>query len=212
MASIVVFGGTGYTGGHVVSEAAARGPQVTAVSRSAPAEPIDGVRYVAGSADEVAAEVVSGADAVVAALSPRGDMAGRLVEVYRELARASAETGARYLQVGGFSSLRPAADAPRFVEGEVPEEYRAEALEGEATRRLLADEAPDALDWVFVSPAGEYGAWVPGERTGDYRVGGEVALFDADGGSTISGADLAVAIVDEIERPAHHRAHIGVAY
>ena len=212
MASIVVFGGTGYTGGHVVAEAAARGHQVIAVSRSTPTEPLDGVRYVAGAADEVAAEVVPGADAVVAALSPRGDMAGRLVDVYRELAGRSAAAGARYLQVGGFSSLRPAADAPRFVEGEVPEEYRAEALEGEATRRLLVEETPVELDWVFVSPAGEYGAWVPGERTGDYRVGGEVALFDTDGRSTISGADLAVAIVDEIERPAHHRTHIGVAY
>lgn len=212
MATIVVFGGTGYTGGAIVREAASRGHEVVSVSRSGPEEPVDGVRYEAGTAAEVAPRVVPGADAVVAALSPRGDMEGRLVEVYGELARASADAGARYFQVGGFSSLRPAPGQPRFVEGEIPEQYRAEALEGEATRVLLAENAPEGLDWLFVSPAGEYGAWVPGERTGAYRLGGEIALFAPDGSSTISGADLAVAVVDEIETPAHHREHLSVAY
>lgn len=212
MARIVVLGGTGYTGGHVVQEAAGRGHEVVSVSRSEPTDPVEGVRYDVGPVQELAHRVVPHADAVVATLSPRGDMAGRLVEVYGELARLSAEAGARYLQVGGFSSLRPAPDQPRFVEGEVPEQFRAEALEGEETRVLLAGHAPQELDWLFVSPAGGYGAWAPGERTGTYRVGGEVAMFDAEGGSNLSGADLAVAIVDEIEAPAHHREHIGIAY
>ena len=212
MSTIVVFGGTGYTGGNVVREAASRGHEVIAVSRSEPTESIPGVRYEVGEVEEVAPRVVPGADVVVAALSPRGSMAGRLVDAYDELARLSAEAGARYLQVGGFSSLRPAPDQPRFVEGEIPEPYRAEALEGEATRVLLAERAPDELDWVFVSPAGGYGSFAPGERTGTYRVGGEIALFDAEGQSNISGADFALAILDEIDDPRHHREHIGVAY
>ena len=212
MATIVVFGGTGYTGSNIVREAASRGHQVISVSRSEPQERVEGVRYEVGDAVAVAPRVIPGADAVVASLAPRGDMAGRLVEVYRELARLSAEAGARYLQIGGFSSLRPAPGAPRFVEGEIPEQYRAEALEGEASRVMLVEEAPEELDWVFISPAGSYGAWAPGERTGKYRVGGEVALFDAEGGSHISGADFAAAVVDEIENPAHHREHISVAY
>ncbi len=212
MASIVVVGGTGYTGGNVVREAASRGHQVVSVSRSEPKDRVEGVRYEVGPVEQVASRVVPGADAVVATLSPRGDMAGRLVEVYGELARLSAGAGARYLQVGGFSSLRPAPDQPRFVEGDVPEQFRAEALEGEATRVSLAESAPQDLDWVFVSPAGAYGAWAPGERTGTYRLGGDVAQFDADGVSDISGADFAVAIIDEIENPAHHREHVGVAY
>ena len=212
MSTIVVFGGTGYTGGNIVREAASRGHDVIAVSRSGPQESIPGVRYEVGEVAEVAPRVIPGADVVVAALSPRGSMVGRLVDAYGELARLSAEAGARYLQVGGFSSLRPAPDQPRFAEGEIPEPYRAEALEGEATRVLLAERAPDDLDWVFVSPAGGYGSFAPGERTGAYRVGGEVALFDAEGQSNISGADFALAIVDEIDDPRHHREHIGVAY
>ena len=171
MATIVVFGGTGYTGGNVVREASARGHQVVSVSRSEPKDPMEGVRYETGAVEQIAGRVVPGADAVVAALSPRGDMSGRLVEVYRDLAQQTAEAGARYIQVGGFSSLRPAPGAPRFVEGDIPEQFRDEALEGEATRVLLAEEAPEGLDWVFVSPAGGYGAWAAGERTGSFRVG-----------------------------------------
>jgi uncharacterized protein len=212
MSTIVVFGGTGYTGGNVVREAASRGHDVIAVSRSKPQDPVSGVRYETGPLEDLAPRVVRNADVVVAALSPRGSMEGRLVDAYEQLARLSAAAGARYVQVGGFSSLRPATGQPRFVEGEIPEPYRAEALEGEATRVLLAERAPADLDWVFVSPAGGYGAFAPGERTGAYRVGGEVALFDAEGGSNISGADLALAIVDEIDVPHHHREHIGVAY
>jgi putative NADH-flavin reductase len=210
MAVVVVFGGTGFTGRHVAEEAVSRGHEVIAVSRSVPEQPVPGVRYETGAAEEVAARVIPGADAVVATLSPRGDMAGRLVDVYGTLAQHAADAGARYLQVGGFSSLRPAPDAPRFVEGEIPEEYRAEALEGEATRQLLAERAPEGLDWVFISPAGAYGAWAGVEPTGTHRVSGEVALFDEDGGSTVSGPDFAAAIVDEIDDPQHHRAHIGV--
>jgi uncharacterized protein len=212
MATIVIVGGTGYTGANIAREAAFRGHTVVSISRSEPAERVPGVRYELGGVEEVAPRVVAGADVVVAALSPRGDMAGRLVDVYEQLARLSAEAGARFLQVGGFSSLRPAPGAPRFVEGEIPEEFREEALEGEATRVMLAESAPQDLDWLFVSPAGAYGSFAPGESTGQYRVGDEVALFDAEGASAVSGADFATAVVDEIETPAHHRAHIGIAY
>lgn len=212
MPSIVVFGGTGYTGANIVREAVSRGHQVVSVSRSAPKDPIPGVRYETGDVVQVGAQVIPGADAVVVTLSPRGDTAGRLVSLYGDLARLSAAAGVRYLQIGGFSSLRPGPGQPRFAEGEVPDEFRAEALEGEATRAMLADSAPAELDWVFVSPAGGYGSWAAGERTGTYRVGDEVALFDEQGGSNISGADFALAVVDEIDTPAHHRTHIGVAY
>jgi len=212
MARIVVVGGTGYTGGNIVREAAARGHSVVSISRSKPSEEVPGVRYELGEVEEVAARVIPGADVVVACLSPRGDMAGRLVGAYRRLAQLAADAGARYLQVGGFSSLRPAPGAPRFVEGDVPEEFRQEALEGEATRMMLVEECPPDLDWVFISPAGSYGAFAPGDHQGRYRVGDEVALFDAEGSSSISGIDFATAVVDEIEGSVHHRAHIGIAY
>jgi hypothetical protein len=47
------------------------------------------------------------------------------------------------------------------VEGEIPPEFRDEALEGEATRAELVNDAPADLDWVFFSPAGGDGASRP---------------------------------------------------
>ena len=213
MSSIAIIGGTGYTGANIAREAVSRGHKVVSYSRKAPAEPVDGVTYETGPAEE-ANRVLLGTDVAVLTLSPRGELAerGRQLGLYRSYAATAAEAGVRLIVIGGFSSLRPAPDAPRFAEGEIPEQFRDEALEGDSIRQWLAESAPEGLDWTFVSPAGAYGAWAAGERTGRYRLGGEVAIFDGEGKSEISGPDLAVAVVDEIEAHAHPREHIGVAY
>ena len=55
MSRITVIGGTGYAGSAIVTEAAARGHQVTVFSRSLPAERVPGVNYVQGDATDEAA-------------------------------------------------------------------------------------------------------------------------------------------------------------
>jgi putative NADH-flavin reductase len=213
VSKIAVIGGTGYTGTNIVREAASRGHEVVSWSRSAPEHPVDGVRYEHGEAAQ-AVSVIADADVVVLTLSPRGALAARGAQLglYQSFAEAAAQSGTRVIVIGGFSSLRPAPGEPRFAEGEIPEEYRDEALEGESIRAWLADSAPTDLEWTFVSPAGAYGAWAAGERTGVYRVGGEIGLFDDQGKSEISGPDFADAIVNEAERAEHVREHISVAY
>lgn len=131
---------------------------------------------------------------------------------YGSLAKAAAVAGVRFVAIGGFSSLRPAEGAPRFAEaGEVPAEFAAEAHEMNAILGdLLASD--EAGEWVFVSPAAEFGAHVPGEKLGHYRTSHEVAIFDADGTSAISGADFAVAVVDEIDTPTLKQGQISFAY
>ena len=211
MTAITVVGGTGYAGAAMVAEAARRGHTVTAISRTAPGTRAEGVDYVTGDLTQSVPDV-AGAEVVVAALSPRGDNAGKLRDAYRSLAQAAATNGARFVGIGGFSSLRPAEGAPRFVEGDdLPPEFAAEARE---MNDILADLATGAVDvdWLFVSPAAEFGSHAPGEALGRYRVSGEVALFDQDGKSAISGADFARAVLDEIETPTHHRAQIHFAY
>lgn len=211
MASLIVFGGTGYAGAHIVAEAAARGHKVTSISRGLPTEQREGVTYRAG---DLLAGVpdISGADVVVAALSPRGSNAGVLREAYAALARATADVGARFVAIGGFSSLRPAAGAPRFAESnDVPAEYAQEAREmNSVLSDLLASDASG--DWIFVSPAGNFGAYAPGEKLGHYRTSGDVALFDDNGNSAISGADFAGAVVDEIESPTIAQGQLHFAY
>lgn len=211
MTSIVVIGGTGYAGSAIVREAAARGHRVTAVSRSRPAAPVEDVTYVQATAEE-AGPVIAAAEVVVAALSPRGSNAGTLPQVYRRLAGQAAEAGARFIAVGGFSSLRPVPGAPRVAEGDdLPAEFAGEAREMHSILIDLEGGATDG-DWLFVSPAAEFGAHAPGEDRGGCRVGGDVALADADGRSALGAVDFGRAVVDEIETPTRHRAQISFAY
>jgi len=214
MSSITVIGGTGYAGSNIVAEAAARGHRVTAISRNAPAEPVAGVEYRQGSVADAgfAAEAVAGADVVVAGLSPRGDMVGKVAPLYRELAAAAAASGARFIAIGGFNGLRAEEGGPRYAAGLTDDfPFKDEALEMTDVVEWLQAEAPAGLNWTFVSPPAVFGAFAPGERTGAYRVGGDVSLA-GDAGS-ISGPDFAVAIVDAIERgEPGGGAHIGFAY
>ncbi len=215
MTKITILGGTGFTGGNIAKEAVSRGLDVTSVSRSIPEQKIEGVSYVAVSVDDNATHqsIIDNADIIVGALAPRGELESKLFATYAHISELAAEKGARFAVVGGFSALRPAEGAPRFAEGnDVPAQYAAEAKVMFDVLVYLNTKAPDNLDWLYVSPAATYGAHVPGEATGTYRVGGEIALFDKEGASTISGADFALAIVDEIEKPAHHREQISIAY
>jgi uncharacterized protein len=211
---ITVVGGTGYAGSAIVAEAARRGHDVIALSRTAPAEPVPGVRFVQGDAADEATlkSVVDGADVVVAALSPRGAITERFREVNRTVARLADEAGARLFVVGGYTSLRPAPGAPRFVTdvSHVPEAILPEVLTGAAQVIEDLPATPQSLDWVFVSPALAFGAYAPGEVTGTYRLGDEVAVSPADGGA-ISAPDYAQGFVDLIESGEHHRAQVNLA-
>jgi putative NADH-flavin reductase len=217
MARIVILGGTGYAGGHLAQEATARGHQVLAVSRTAPESTPEGIEHRAGDVREEGflAEVLEGADVVVSALSPRGDMAD--LEAFRALiatvGRIAREKGVRLGVIGGAGSLLVAEGGPKLVDTpDFPKEFAEEPRVLDAVLQDLRAAQDEGLDWFFVSPAGGFGSYAPGERTGSYRVGGDVLLTDAEGNSYISGEDLAVALVDEIETPAHRRARFTVAY
>jgi putative NADH-flavin reductase len=211
MSNITVIGGNGYTGSAVVSEALSRGHAVTVVSRSEPSEPIPGVTYVAGSALEadVLDKAFEGADAVVTATSSRSGEAQAQPSLANLLIERAAVTGARLLVVGGFSSLRPAEGAPRFVEAGVAEQYRAEAEAGHASLEALLA-APEGVNWTFFSPAAHFGSWIEGGPSGAYRLGGEVAILDEEGSSFLHADDLADAILDIFESGDHAREHVSV--
>jgi putative NADH-flavin reductase len=213
MARIVVIGGTGYAGRHIVQEAVNRGHEVISVSRSAPANPVDGALAVQGSVLDIDAlgDVFDGADAVVSALSPRGDMAEAVLGALRGLIAKLSGTSTRLGVIGGAGGSLVAPGGPRLFDQDFPEEYKHEAQVGIDSLALL--EASDAgLDWFFVHPAEVFGPWAEGERTGHYRDGGDVLVRDADGKSFISGADFAIAMVDEIEQGNHRRERFTVGY
>ena len=66
----------------------------------------------------------------------------------------------------------------------------------------------NTLDWTFLSPPI---LLQPGERTGQYRLGDEAPLMNGDQPGSISVADLAVAMVDELETPRHVQKRFTVA-
>jgi putative NADH-flavin reductase len=85
----------------------------------------------------------------------------------------------------------------------MPSKARAAAVTAMAT--------PATLDWVFVSPALRFGAHMPGESLGRYRLGDDVAVAPEDGGA-ISAADYALGFVDLIEKGDHHRAQVNLSH
>jgi hypothetical protein len=209
MARITVLGGSGYAGAALVAEARKRGHEVTSVSRSAPASPVDGVQHVEGSVldADVLDRVLEGRDVVVSALSPRGDMAGKVEGVLADLVSRLGGTPTRLGYIGGASSLLTEEGGPSLWDvskDHVPDEVRPEVQTGLDTFAML-QESPESLDWFYVSPPQDFGSWLGTPSTGSYTLGGDVLLRNADGASTISADDLALAIVDEIETPAHHR-------
>ncbi|WP_042404557.1 NAD(P)-dependent oxidoreductase [Streptacidiphilus carbonis] len=218
MAVITVFGATGYAGGHITDEALRRGHEVIAVNRTGSAEARPGVTPVAGSVDDAAlvADLAAKSDVLVVAVHGSVDGEPFLLPLVPSLLTAAGAGGARLGVVGGAGSLSVAEGGPRLIDTPgFPDAYKPEAaahgLVLDALRSADANAHADA-DWFYVSPAAEFGAWVPGEHTGTFRLGDDVLLSDAEGRSFISGADYAVAFVDEIDKPAHRKARFTVAY
>ncbi|RYB92890.1 NAD-dependent epimerase/dehydratase family protein [Nocardioides oleivorans] len=209
MARITVLGGSGYAGAAIVAEAITRGHEVTSVSRNAPTAPVDGATYVEGSVLDAAVldRALDGADVVVSALSPRGDMAGEVEGVLADLVDRLAGQPTRLGFVGGASSLLVEEGGPRLwdVTAEhMPDEVKPEVQTGLDALAALQD-SPESLDWFYVSPPQDFGSWLGTASKGTYTRGGDVLLKDADGASTISADDLALAILDEVESPAARR-------
>jgi uncharacterized protein len=64
------------------------------------------------------------------------------------------------------------------------------------------------VDWLMLTPVGDFEA--DGVRTGFYRIGGDQPPAHS-GSGRLSYADFAIALLDEIEQPRHHRTRISVA-
>ena len=215
MATIAIFGGTGFAGGAIREEALRRGHTVISVSRkrgNLPEE--DGLIIHEGNihdpalVDQMAAE----ADVVVVAIRAGASEGVRLVDAMGSLTAAAAAHRSRLGVVGGAGTLRVSEDGPRVVDlPDFPDAYRGEAL-GQADVLTALRETPPDVDWFYISPAADYGPGDPGEATGRYRIGGDLLLTDAEGRSYISRADYATAFVDEIEHPRHRRTRFSVAY
>ena len=202
--TIALIGATGFIGARLLKELSDRGHAVTAIARDTGKVPaLPGVTSAAGDIHDGPGltALLKGHSVVISSVHYLASDPEVL------LSAVKAAGPERYLVVGGAGSLLVAPGARLVDQPGFPAEYKAEALKGaEYLARLRAE---PALDWTFLSPSAEI---FPGERTGRFRLGEDEVLFAEDGSSRISAEDFAVALVDEIERPAHRRARFTVGY
>lgn len=213
MATIVIFGGTGYAGGNIAREALARGHRVVSYSRHLPHKTTEGVEYRTGSvADpDVVDAAATDADVLVVALHA-SSLPDGLVALVPMLRDAAIRHDARLAFVGGAASSLVSDDGTRLLDTpDFRDEWKVEATAHAQVLEALQEE-PEPLSWFYVSPAALFGAGFPGETTGAYRVGGDRLVTKDDGSSEISGTDFALAFVDEIENDAHRRERFTVGH
>ncbi|GAA5061093.1 NAD(P)-dependent oxidoreductase [Streptomyces similanensis] len=208
--TLAVLGATGMVGSRVITEAAARGHRVLALSRR-PADGRPAVTPLAVDATDppavrraLAGPAAHGpADAVVLTVRTEPVDQDFLVGATRTVLDAAARLGVRVLVVGGAGALRSPGAPGRLVADDpayVPAAIRPVALAGIAQLRACQDHP--YTDWVYLCPPA---LLAPGERTGRYRRGADTLLTAPDGRSWISAEDLATAVLDELEDPGPER-------
>jgi putative NADH-flavin reductase len=201
---IAVTGASGQAGSRITAELASRGHHITAIARNPERiAHLPGVTAVKGDANDRVelTRLWAGHEVAISAIHFLVSDPEILMSAARD-----ANVG-RYFVVGGAGSLEVAPGVRLVTTPSFPPEYKQEAEQGAAFLDRLRQQRE--LNWTFLSPSALF---VAGERTGKFRLGTDQLLIAADGRSWISFEDFAVALADEIERPAHPRSRFTVGY
>jgi putative NADH-flavin reductase len=204
MMKIAVVGASGNAGSRIVAELSRRGHTVTAIARQPERiAPQPNVIARRGDALDQGAltQLLAGHDVAISSIHFLDSDAAKLIGAAKD------SNVGRYLVVGGAGSLEVAPGVRLVTTPGFPVAYKAEAEKGAAFLDRLLQEKQ--LNWTFLSPSALFTA---GERTGKFRLGTDQLLTGTDGKSWISFEDFAVALADEIDRPAHIRRRFTVGY
>lgn len=216
MKKIVLIGASGFVGSAILNEALERGHEVTAVVRYPEKITIVDKNLIKKEGDvsfsDIVAEVSKGADAVISAYNPgwkNPNIAKETLTVYKAILGGVRKSGVkRFLVVGGAASLFVSPGKRLMDAGLIPESFQP-AVRALADVHLIDLMAEKDVDWVFFSPAGVI---EQGLRTGKFRLGKDDLIVNEKGESKISVQDYAVAMIDELEKPAHHRERFTIGY
>ncbi|SRR5579875_177915 len=216
---IAIIGASGFIGSKILDESLRRGHEVTGIVRHPERLPqnhrLTPVGLDLKESDRLA-RVLADHDAIVSAWNAAKDGSGpelydRFVEGNRSIIDAVKKSGVkRLLVVGGAASLKTPEGVEYIDSPQFPASYEPfkPAMRGVREYYYLLKSEPE-LDWAYFSPAIMI---QPGERTGKFRLGGDRIIADASGLSRISVEDYAVAAVDELEHPKHHRERFTIGY
>lgn len=216
MKNVALIGASGFVGTAILNELLNRGHEVTAIVRNPEKVGAKSDRLMVLKADvadvDAVAAACNGKDAVISAYNPGWTNPNIYEETLRNyplILEAVRRSGVnRLLCVGGAGTLFCAPGLRVVDSGAIPEAIMGGVKSlGEFYLDTLMKERD--IDWIFFSPAGTL---EPGERTGKFRLGKDDLIVDASGNSHISVQDYAVAMVDELEKPAHHRERFTIGY
>ena len=216
MANVLLIGATGFVGSAVLNELVSRGHKVTAVVRNieklAKSDLVNAVKEDVANVNAIA-KLAEGKDAIISAYNPgwtNPDIATLITENYPKILEAAKKSGVeRLLIVGGAGTLFCAPGLRVVDSGAIPEEIMGGVRPlGDFYLNTLMNE--NDIDWVFFSPAGVFDQ--EGKKTGNYRLGKDDLIVDAEGNSHISVQDYADAMVNELEKPAHHKERFTIGY
>ena len=216
MANVLLIGATGFVGSSVLNELVSRGHKLTTVVRNieklAKSDLVNAVKEDVANVDAIA-KLAEGKDAIISAYNPgwtNPDIATLITENYLKILEAAKKSGVeRLLIVGGAGTLFCAPGLRVVDSGAIPEEIMGGVRPlGDFYLNTLMNE--NDIDWVFFSPAGVFDQ--EGKKTGNYRLGKDDLIVDAEGNSHISVQDYADAMVNELEKPAHHKERFTIGY
>jgi len=216
---LALIGATGFVGKHLLKEALQRHHQVTAIIRGdegrlkAEDENLAVIKADVLSVDSLVT-ALAGHEVCLSAYNP-GWKNDRLYDEFLtgslNIQMACKKAGVkRLLVVGGAGSLEVTPGAQLVDDPGFPLEWKEGAMAARDYLKELRNEKE--LDWVFLSPAIQMNPGTSGIRTGAYRIGKDQPVFDVNRISKISVEDTAVALLDEVEQPQHHRERFTVAY
>ncbi|OGX84423.1 NAD(P)-dependent oxidoreductase [Hymenobacter coccineus] len=214
---IALIGATGFVGASLLREALTRGHQVTAIVRT-PAkltETNDLLTVVQGDVTQVGAlaQQLAGHDVVLSAFNPGWDNPNIYADSLagsKDIEAAAEQSGVpRLVVIGGAGSLfidgQQLVDRPQF-----PAAIKPGATAARDYLNVLKQNT--TLDWTFFSPAIEMHQGVDTGRTGHYRLGTDSPVFNAEGRSIMSGEDVAVVLLDELEQHKFSKQRFTAAY
>ena len=211
---VAIIGASGGIGSYIRDEALKRGHQVTAIVRHPEKITVQNPLLAIVKADilrDKVDQLVKDHDAVISAYNPgwdNPDIYNEQIKGSRAIISGVKKSGVkRLLVVGGAGSLEVEPGVQFLDTVDAPEQKKGGPLATRETLYMLMKEK--ILDWTFLSPPLRI---KPGERTGRYQTGKDQLLKNKDGESKISTQDYAVAMIDELERPQHHRERFTVAY
>jgi putative NADH-flavin reductase len=211
---IALLGATGFVGSALLKEALDRGHTVTAIMRQpGKLEKREGLTVKAGDVYDTThlAVLIRDSDAVISAFNPGWkdpNLYDDQVRGTTSIIAAIKDAGIkRVLWVGGAGGLEVKPGVRVIDSPDLPAWVRPGSL---ATINALDQlrKEPE-LEWSYLSPSAELKS---GVRSGKFRLGTDQLLVDASGHSAISVQDYAVAMIDELERPAHLRQRFTVGY